>query len=166
MKPLGRVLILFFSLSLILLFPSLIEARSGCCSSHGGVCCECGPQANGRVICNDGWRGSSCSYAGMVKCRGSVQTEPVVYPTNTPFVIPTVIPTVKPTEVPTNTLVPADEPTKVPIDVPNEIHQNEEPKVKGETTSTLTTAETITALSMLSGMGYGGYKLVKKLFIS
>lgn len=32
---------------------------SGCCSSHGGVSNQC--QSNGKVVCNDGWRGSSCS---------------------------------------------------------------------------------------------------------
>ena len=45
------------------------EAKEGCCSWHGGVCCECGPQQNGRVICNDRWLSSSCLYCEMVKCQ-------------------------------------------------------------------------------------------------
>lgn len=51
------------------LFPSIVNATSGCCSHHGGVDCS-RKQENGQVICNDGWTGSSCSYSSMVKCIG------------------------------------------------------------------------------------------------
>lgn len=37
-------------------------ASSGACSGHGGVNCAAGPQPNGRVICNDGWKGSKVMY--------------------------------------------------------------------------------------------------------
>ena len=47
-----------------------VEAASGCCSSHGGVDCS-KKQANGNVVCVDGWTGSTCSYSGMKKCQGS-----------------------------------------------------------------------------------------------
>ena len=60
------------------LISSPILARSGCCSHHGGVCCECGAQSNGKVICNDGWRGSSCYYSEMVKCVGHAAPAPVM----------------------------------------------------------------------------------------
>lgn len=61
-------------LRLILLFTVLIisniidvYATSGCCSSHGGVDCDY-IQNSGKVVCNDGWRGSSCNYSSMAKC--------------------------------------------------------------------------------------------------
>jgi hypothetical protein len=56
------------------LIPSIANATSGCCSHHGGVDCS-RKQANGNVVCNDGWTGSSCSYSSMVKCSGYSSTE-------------------------------------------------------------------------------------------
>lgn len=53
----------------IIFIPVEINASSGCCSHHGGVDCS-RKQANGRVICNDGWMGSSCYYSSMSKCIG------------------------------------------------------------------------------------------------
>lgn len=38
-------------------------ASSGACSSHDGVDCSAGPDSDGSVICNDGWRGSSVEYS-------------------------------------------------------------------------------------------------------
>jgi len=72
----GFKLLLLFSILLFSLsyFISTANARSGCCSYHGGVCCSCGPQANGKVICNDGWLGSSCYYSEMVMCQGYTTT--------------------------------------------------------------------------------------------
>ena len=71
----------FILFVIVLLIPLNVSAASGCCSHHGGVDCS-RIQSNGKVICNDGWTGSSCSYSGMAKCRGqnplnnsSVQTE-------------------------------------------------------------------------------------------
>lgn len=37
-------------------------ASSGACSGHGGVNCAAGPDSDGSVICNDGWRDSSVQY--------------------------------------------------------------------------------------------------------
>lgn len=37
-------------------------SASGACSGHGGVNCAAGPDADGSVICADGWQGSSVSY--------------------------------------------------------------------------------------------------------
>lgn len=35
----------------------------GACSHHGGVNCGAGPDSDGSVICNDGWRDSSVGYS-------------------------------------------------------------------------------------------------------
>lgn|GEM_PF-1433267 len=62
--------ILFLSM-VFLFFPQSVQAKSGCCSGHGGVSCSAGAQGNGDVICNDAWTGSSCSYSEMAMCEGS-----------------------------------------------------------------------------------------------
>lgn len=41
---------------------TVVCAGSGCCSRHGGVNCSAGRDTDGSVICNDGWRDSSCDY--------------------------------------------------------------------------------------------------------
>ena len=64
-----RKRILLFSLLMFFSFNIDVSATSGCCSSHGGVNCN-KIQANGNVVCNDGWTGSSCTYSSMVKCQG------------------------------------------------------------------------------------------------
>ncbi|GAJ17295.1 unnamed protein product, partial [marine sediment metagenome] len=70
MKMKTRFNILFLlSLLLIVFFLGSIEAVSGCCSHHDGVCCECGAQSDGKVICNDGWTESSCYYNKMAMCQ-------------------------------------------------------------------------------------------------
>lgn len=105
------LLIFFLSCSVVL-------AKSGCCSGHGGVNCAAGSQGNGKVICNDGWRGSSCLYSEMVMCGGSsgsggsVESTPLAPPaTKQPVVLPTKLPTSRPTTVPSVTLIPTAEPT-------------------------------------------------------
>ena len=45
-------------LSLILLLPMNVYARSGCCSHHGGVA---GCNSDGRQICNDGMLSPTCT---------------------------------------------------------------------------------------------------------
>jgi len=130
------VFILFF---LILLFPSFIYAQRGCCSGHDGVCCECGAQANGKVICNDGWRGSSCLYANIEECRNYEVVQPVSttvqqdQPTQSPTIVPTLIPTVVPTNIPVSpTIEPTQIPTEIPTptikptDIPKELEENEQ----------------------------------------
>jgi hypothetical protein len=54
---------------LILSFPLVVYATSGACSDHGGVNCSEGAGANGQVICNDGWDGSTISYDSMFECN-------------------------------------------------------------------------------------------------
>ena len=56
---LGSILILFFA-------PMNVLAAKGCCSGHGGVDCT-KIQQDERVVCNDGWLGSSCTYQSMDK---------------------------------------------------------------------------------------------------
>lgn len=68
----------FFALSLFSLTP-ISFATSGACSGHGGVSCASGPDSDGSVICNDGWRNSSVSYSSMVMCGGgSSYTVPTI----------------------------------------------------------------------------------------
>ncbi len=40
----------------------------GACSSHNGVNCAAGPDSDGSVICNDGWRNSSVAFCAV--CGG------------------------------------------------------------------------------------------------
>ena len=53
-------LILFLSL---LLFPNVVLATKGCCSSHGGVA---GCSSSGKQICNDGSLSPSCTCTPTV----------------------------------------------------------------------------------------------------
>lgn len=57
-------LLIFFAASV-----NSANATSGACSWHGGVNCAAGPDWDGSVICNDGWRDSSVSYYSMDKCQ-------------------------------------------------------------------------------------------------
>lgn len=175
-KEILPIIFLFSFLACIHAVP--VFARSGCCSHHGGVCCSCGPQVDGRVICNDGWRGSSCYYSEMVKCGGgtSYTVPETVLPTNTPIPLPTSTPTptVEPTKAPTKVLIPTKTPTPTPESTltPTEIptltptiliSPTPKPEVKGVATSEApTTSEVVTSLSFLGGMGYGGYRLLKR----
>lgn len=110
-------LVFFFSL----LFPQTILATSGCCSGkHNGVNCSAGPQSNGHVVCNDGWRGSSCLYSNASECGGyavpAVSAKPVATkaPIATPKSSPTVAPTATPTVIPTSTPPATIEPSPTP----------------------------------------------------
>lgn len=88
-----RFVVSFFFIFFLLIFNSNIFAKSGCCSSHDGVNCGVGAQGNGKVICNDGWRGSSCLYSEMVMCGGAFNSQPAVISTYIETLTPTLIPT-------------------------------------------------------------------------
>jgi hypothetical protein len=174
--------ILFIFSFFTLFFPvKNLDAKSGCCSGHGGVNCSAGAQSNGNVICNDGWRGSSCSYSGMVMCggsSGSTTTVKTVQPTSVPTRLPTKDPTKTPTTIPTNiptntpvstlTLTPSPFPTETltltptiePTITPSPI------KVLGTTTESKESTSSdnpLGNLAIFAWVVYGIVKLVKKI---
>lgn len=51
-----------------LLLPSFAGATIGACSGHDGVNCAAGPDVDGSVICNDGWKGSEVLYVNHEEC--------------------------------------------------------------------------------------------------
>ena len=188
MRYCTKILFILLVLSLIFLSKN-IEAKSGCCSGHGGVNCSAGSQSNGNVICNDGWRGSSCSYSEMVMCGGSssdsnttvqtIQPTSTPRPTSVPTKIPTIAPTKIPTAVPTNTPAPTLAPTLSPTETPTltpsteptkteEISPTIQPQVLGETdakkpTKPPKTSDYIIFFSILGLFGFGFYKLIVKI---
>jgi len=48
---------------------STVEAKAGACSGHRGVNCAAGPDRDGSVICNDGWKRSTVTYKSMAMCK-------------------------------------------------------------------------------------------------
>lgn len=50
--------IIKFMILIVLIIPTFVSARRGCCSHHGGVA---GCNANGRQICNDGTLSPTCT---------------------------------------------------------------------------------------------------------
>lgn len=60
-----------FSLIAILIFlvPNPALATEGACSWHDGVNCNAGPDQDGSVICNDGWRESSVRFSNSSSCN-------------------------------------------------------------------------------------------------
>lgn len=53
----------------VALIPSFVSATQGSCSYHGGVNCSIGPDYDGSVVCNDGWRDSSVLFSNALECR-------------------------------------------------------------------------------------------------
>jgi hypothetical protein len=88
-----KKLIFLLVLAILTLFilPSNVNARSGCCSHHGGVC-GCG--------CCDGTSLSTTCAPYYPKCSRPVYTAPIT--TKKPVVVPivTTAPTKKPTPIP------------------------------------------------------------------
>jgi hypothetical protein len=104
-----------------LLFPLNVEARSGCCSHHGGVCgCNC---------CDGSGLSATC-LPYYPNCSGGVPaTQNYVIVTNTPR------PTNTPTLIPTNTVTPTIKPSQIPTPIPtSSLIVN--PSVKAITTET------------------------------
>jgi hypothetical protein len=69
MKKLLFILTFFL---LVFFVGSKVNATSGTCSWHNGVNCSVGSDADGSVICNDGWRDSSESYYSTTLCNNAV----------------------------------------------------------------------------------------------
>lgn len=88
-----KTLLLFV---LAFIWPVFAFATSGACSHHGGVSCSQGPDSDGSVICGDGWRNSSVSYASMTMCQGysapaQKKVTPVLVPVAKTSVIKTAV---------------------------------------------------------------------------
>ncbi len=171
MKHWAKILSVFLFFSLILL-PKNIEARSGCCSHHGGVCgCRC---------C-DGSSFSSTCAPYYPSCNS---TQVITQPTSTPR--PTATPTKKPTSTPTRipsptntpiipTVTQTPTPTENPTNIPTpEITQSEaisptiQPQVLGETdvkkpSEPAKASDFIIFFSILGLVSFGIYKLIVKI---
>jgi len=141
MKLWVKILSVFFLIFLVFL-PKRIEARSGCCSHHGGVC-GCG--------CCDGSSLSSTCAPYYPSC-------------NSPIIYPTSIPTKTPTKIPT-ALIPTEKPTLTPTEIISSNQDDNPAKVLNTTSNSnqSTSSENhLGSLLVLGGLGFGGYKLVKK----
>ena len=62
-----KIILIFFILSLFI--PSMSHAVQGDCSYHLGIDCSAGPDWDGSVICNDGWKDSIDSYSDAIECQ-------------------------------------------------------------------------------------------------
>lgn len=105
MKGLFSLLLPLLLLSLFL--PKIVEARSGCCSHHGGVCgCGC---CDGTALSNTcAPYYPSCSepvYVAPVATQKPSTPRPTIKPISTPTQAPTAYPiaTTTPSIAPTNT---------------------------------------------------------------
>jgi hypothetical protein len=107
------ILILFFSFAV-----QTAEARSGCCSHHGGVCgCGCCDGSSLSAICAPYY--PECNNSGAAATTNNLVNQPTTppltqptvtivrftpRPTETPPLTPTPTVTPKPTKVPTPTI--------------------------------------------------------------
>ncbi|MEI6093657.1 MAG: hypothetical protein WCQ47_08300, partial [bacterium] len=60
---------ILFILSVIFFAGNSVYATSGACSSHRGAMCSVGPDSDGSVVCNDGWRDSTVSFYDTDECN-------------------------------------------------------------------------------------------------
>lgn len=178
MKLWTRILFILLFLSLIFL-PKNIEARSGCCSHHKGVCgCRCCDGSSLSATCAPYY--PSCgSTTTTVKTVQSVSTpRPTSVPTRVPTKVPTKTPTVIPTNTPTPTLTPKLSLTETPVSTqtvePTKTKEisptsTPQPQVLDETDTTkkptepVKTSDTILGFSILGLIGFGIYKLFIKI---
>lgn len=143
MKLWIKILSVFLFFSLIFL-PKNTEARSGCCSHHGGVCgCRC---------CDGSSLSSTCAPY-YPECVGSVTTIKTVHPISTsrPTSIPTKTPTKTTTIIPTNSLTLVSDLTRV---LGTNDNQNNKPSDSS--------SGSIEGLIVLGLLVFGGYRLLKK----
>lgn len=140
--------LLFFSL---IFLPKNIEARSGCCSHHDGVCgCRC---------CDGSSLSATCAPY-YPSCGSTTKTVKIIQPTSIPksTLIPTKIPTIVPTLKPI--IQPTSIPTKTVVSTPTII--NIQPTIPLKSTTSNSSNSSFGGLVVLGGLGFGGYKLVKK----
>ena len=177
----------------VFLYLAPVYAKSGCCSYHDGVNCAAGPQSNGKVICNDGWRQSSCFYSEMVMCGGYTASEPEPHvetpppavvappePKPSPVIKPSPSPVIKPpvSPSPRPSFSPSPAPSVLPS-IPSTKPQSENkptsnPEVKGYETKTKSEPLSVTdwaiflfllvfVISVLGLFGLGSYKLLLRI---
>jgi hypothetical protein len=139
MKYVSTLLIAF---ALIFNVADNVEARSGCCSHHGGVC-GCG--------CCDGSSLSSTCAPYYPECNAPIPTQK---PTPKPTPIPTPKPSPKPSLSPSPSPIPSPSvtPTSVPVSTPT---------VLGDKTSESGSSNWTTAI-VASLVGAGAYHLATK----
>ncbi len=165
---------LFIFLSFSLISCGEIEARSGCCSHHDGVCgCRC---------CDGSPLSAKCAPY-YPSCNSRVVTQPTSTPR--PITIPTKKPTITPTKIniltntpvfkitntPTKTL--ASTTTSIPtakITEIEEISPTTVTQVLGEIDSNnppvpAKTSDVLIGLGIFGVMGFGIYKIIKKIVI-
>lgn len=162
MKLWIKTLSVFLFFSLIFL-PKNIEARSGCCSHHDGVCgCRC---------CDGSSLSSTCApyYPSCNSVPVVTQPTSTPRPTATPTKKPTLAPTKTPTSINTPTLIITNTPTLEPTNI-EEISPTStpQPQVLGETdtnkpTEPVKTSDTILGFSILGLICFGVYKLFIKV---
>jgi len=137
------LLTLIVGVILLAYFPNIAQARSGCCSYHGGVAgCD---TSVGRQVCNDGTYSPSCTCAYIPRTP-----TPTIRITSTPTIFVVATPT--PTPRPISTLSPTYTPTLSPTST-SSLSPSPSPEVKGETT------EGRSALDWIVGAGIGSFVL-------
>ena len=161
--------ILFIFSFFTLFFPvKNIEARSGCCSHHGGVCgCGCCDGTGLSATCAPYYPNCGTTTTTVKTVQPTSTPKPTSVSTKTPTTIPTSTPTLTPTPTEALTLNPTTEPTKTEEISPTSIPQ---PQVLGTTdtnkpTESLKTSDYIITFSVLGLLGFGTYKLFIKVKI-
>lgn len=149
-----RVFILVVIIALFFYITPLVQARSGCCSHHGGVCgCGCCDGTGLSATCLPYYPECSRKAPVILIPTSRLQPTSIVWPTakpratSTPWPTPTLIPTISSIPSPkfTSTTLPTNEPSPL-VDKPNT--QTPTDSVLGASTSSIP--------DMLGGLGTGG----------
>lgn len=158
------VLILVISCGTVL-FPKSIEARSGCCSHHGGVCgCGCCDGTPLSATCAPYYPNCGGNNSVVVKptsVRKSTSTPkptrvPTIKPTKRLTMVPTAIPTKKPTPTitpsatATQTISPTPTPTEIPTSTATLTPTNTPTVIPIKTEISPTIAPTITIMPTIT----------------
>lgn len=157
-RALIKIVLILLFLFVIPIF-STIDARSGCCSHHGGVCgCGCCDGTSLSATCTPYY--PKCSGGGAVITAKPVYIPPVVtkkvyIPTPTPTFIPVVI--IAPTNTPTPTHTQVTKPNKIVIPT-----ISVEPEVKKELSGSSNVSQS--TKSNKEGFFSILYKLISPLF--
>ena len=143
-----NVYVSLMSLFLFFMSVNMVEARSGCCSHHGGVC-GCG--------CCDGSSLSSTCAPYYPQCDGPA---PTINPTPKPTFIP--LPTIKPSPKVTSTPIPTitSRATPLPSVLPT-VEPTSTPHVLGANTSNSISSNWTTVI-VASLVGVGAHHLFMK----